>query len=69
MSRLRLNQIAIRGGHNAPLAARIVFATSAAAPEGSVNSHSAGAIPFVPGFAFRGRFFGAARFTIVGFSL
>jgi hypothetical protein len=36
-----------------------VFATSAAAPEGSVNSHSAGANPFVPGFAFPGRFFGA----------
>ena len=49
-----------------PPAFSTVPATSAAAPEGSLNRHSAGASPFGPGFALRGRFFGGARFTIQG---
>src|SRR5256885_1673467 len=49
-----------------PPAFSIAFVTSAAAPEGSVNRHSAGARPFVLGLALRGRFRAGARFTIAG---
>ena len=46
----------------------ITVVSSAVAPEDSVIRHSAGPRPLVPGFALRGRFLGAARFTIRGLS-
>jgi hypothetical protein len=49
-----------------PPAFSIASVTSAAAAEDSINRHSAGPRPFVPGLALRGRFRANARFTIAG---